>query len=162
MAGYGSDALFDAWMIDNGYALPENAMDAAVLRQRGSQYIDAVYGSRFVGRVASHDQERQWPRTGAIVNGVAIHSDVVPSAVIHASFFAAFQEATSPGSLSAVGSASTTVTREKVGQIEVQYANAESDGTAAAITPLISVVDGMLEPYLRNLDVPYFGIWSVG
>lgn len=162
MAGYGGDSEFNNWLTENGYALPVDAPSPAVLRNRGSQYIDAVYGSRFLGSVVDAEQERQWPREGAIVNGKLIPSNVVPVAVIHASYYAALQEANEPGSLSVVGSAASAVTAEKVGQIEVRYANAQSDGTASAITPLISIVDGMLAPFLRDDSLQCFGIWSVG
>lgn len=162
MAGYGDDGGFNTWLTDNGYTLPVSAPSPAVLRNRGSQYIDAVYGSRFLGSVVDAEQERQWPREDAIVNGKLIPSTVVPVAVIQAAYYAALQEANEPGSLSVVGSSSSAVTREKVGQIEIQYANAQSDGTASAITPLISIVDGMLAPFLRDDSLQCFGIWSVG
>jgi hypothetical protein len=162
MAGYGDDAGFTAWLADNGYTLPAEAPAPAVLRNRGSQYIDAVYGSRFLGSVVDATQERQWPREGAIVNGKLLPSNVVPIAVINASYQAAWQEASNPGSLTVVGSASGAVVREKVGSLEVQYANAQSDGTAVSITPLISIVDGMLAPFLKDEDLQYIGIWSVG
>jgi len=162
MAGYGGDSEFQTWLDENGYVFPPGAPSPAVLRNRGSQYIDAVYGSRFLGSVVDPVQERQWPREGAIVNGKLIPSNVVPVAVINASYQAAYQEALSPGSLSVVGSASSAVKREKVGQLEVEYQSAQSDGTAAGITPLISIVDGMLAPYLRCEDLVYLGILSIG
>lgn len=164
MAGYGTDEGFTAWLADNGYALPTDPAPpaAAVLRNRGSNYIDAVYGSRFLGSVVDAGQERQWPREGAIVNGKLMSSEVVPAAIINASYQAAWQEANEPGSLSVVGSASSAVKREKVGQIEVEYQSAQSDGTASGITPLISIVDGMLAPFLKDDSMPYLGIWSIG
>lgn len=164
MAGYGDDAGFTAWLGDNGYALPTEpgTPSAAILRNRGSNYIDAVYGSRFVGSVVDAGQERQWPREGAIVNGKLMPSNVIPAAVINASYQAALQEANEPGSLSVVGSASSAVKREKVGSLEVEYSNAQSDGTASSITPLISIVDGMLAPFLKDDSLPYLGIWSIG
>lgn len=163
MAGYGDDSGFSAWLTENGYTLPEGAPSPAVLRNRGSQYIDAVYGSRFLGSVVDPIQERQWPREGAIVNGKLIPSDVVPIAVINASYQAAYQEAVKPGSLSVVGTSSGAVKRVKVGQIEKEYQTAkDSDGTAASITPLISIVDGMLAPYLKDEDLVCFGLWSIG
>jgi hypothetical protein len=163
MAGYGDDAGFTAWLADNGYTLPEGSPSPAVLRNRGSQYIDAVYGSRFLGSVVDAGQERQWPREGAIVNGKLLPSNIVPAAVISASYYAAYQEAASPGSLSVVGTSSSAVKRVKVGQIEKEYQTAkDNDGTAASITPLISIVDGMLAPYLRDESLVCLGIWSVG
>jgi hypothetical protein len=163
VAGYGDDSAFSAWLTENGYTLPEGAPSPAVLRNRGSQYIDAVYGSRFLGSVVDPVQERQWPRESAIVNGKLIPSDVVPTAVINASYYAAYQEAVKPGSLSVVGTSSGAVKRVKVGQIEKEYQTAkDTGGTAASITPLISIVDGMLAPYLKDEDLVCFGIWSVG
>lgn len=163
MAGYGDDAGFSAWLADNGYTLPDEAPAPAVLRNRGSQYIDAVYGSRFLGSVVDATQERQWPREGAIVNGKLLPSNVVPVAVINASYQAAWQEATNPGSLTVVGSSSTAVKRVKVGQIEKEYQAAkDADGSAAWLTPLISIVDGILAPFLKDEDLQYVGIWSIG
>lgn len=162
MAGYGDDAAFAAWLMDNGYVLPGTAPSPAVLRNRGSQYIDAVYGSRFLGSVVDPLQERQWPRERAIVNGKLLPSDVVPPAVINASYQAAYQEGLKPGSLTAIGSSSGAVKRVKVGQIEKEYQTAKDDGTASAITPLISIVDGMLAPFLKEEDLVCLGIWSVG
>lgn len=163
MAGYGDDSTFSTWLTDNGYTLPVTAPALAVLRNRGSQYIDAVYGDRFIGLIASFDQDRQWPRTGASLRGVAIPSDVVPVAITNASFYAAYQEATNPGSLTVVGSSATAVKRVKVGQIEKEYQGSSSeDGSAAFLTPLISVVDGMLAPYLIDHNSQHIGIWSVG
>ena len=115
MAGYGDDTGFNAWLTDNGYTLPAGSPLPAVLRNRGSQYIDAVYGSRFLGSVVDAEQERQWPREGAIVNGKLLPANIVPAAVISASYYAACQEAVSPGSLSVVGTSSSAVKRVKVG-----------------------------------------------
>lgn len=162
MAGYGTEEQFTQWLLDNGHALPDDAPSPAVLRQRGSQYIDAVYGDRFIGRVASFDQERAWPRIGASLRGTAIPADTVPGAVMRASFEAAYQEALNPGSLVVAGSASEAIVREKVGELETQYASPTSDGTAAFLTPLISTVDGMLAPYLRDHNANCFFVRSVG
>jgi hypothetical protein len=162
MAGYGDDAGFASWLTDNGYVLPGTAPSPAVLRNRGSQYIDAVYGSRFLGSVVDPLQERQWPRERAIVNGKLLPSDVVPPAVINASYQAAYQEGVKPGSLTVIGTSSGAVKRVKVGQIEKEYQTAKDDGTASAITPLISIVDGMLAPFLKDEDLVGLGIWAVG
>ncbi len=162
MAGYGDDAGFASWLTENGYVLPGTAPSPAVLRNRGSQYIDAVYGSRFLGSVVDPLQERQWPRERAIVNGKLLPSDVVPPAVINASYQAAYQEGLKPGSLTVIGTSSGAVKRVKVGQIEKEYQTAKDDGTASAITPLISIVDGMLAPFLKDEDLVCFGVWSVG
>lgn len=115
MAGYGDDSGFQTWLTENGYTLPGGSLSAEVLRNRGAGYIDAVYGARFSGiLIGGFAQERAWPRTGAYAFGQPIGDGIIPDAVIKASDAAAWQEASSPGSLSGVGSAATAVKREKV------------------------------------------------
>lgn len=164
MAGYGTDELFATWLSENGYSLPAESPAPAILRQRGSQYIDSLYGARFVGEpVDPFTQERAWPRRNAVVGGVAIPDTTIPNAVIYASFYAAFQEATNPGSLTAVGSASTNIKREKVGELETEYQSSSSSGSFVdGLTPIMTVVDGMLAPYLRFIPAQTIGIWSIG
>lgn len=171
MAGYGDDAQFTTWMTDNGRTLPAGAPSVAVLRQRGSAYIDGLYsgvagsrvGIRFMGApTEGYLQERAWPRIGVLVGNQVIPSDVIPLAVVHASFEAAFAEATNPGSLSATTTASQRVTRERVeGAVDVQYADPGSD-TALDATPIFTAVYGLLKPFLINDDRLTLGIWSVG
>jgi hypothetical protein len=151
MAGYGDDSAFEAWLEENGYSLPAGAPLPAVLRQRGSVYVDGLYGIRFVGeKTGGWEQERAWPRIDAYAGGTAIPDEVVPLPVIHASYEAALQEAREPESLSLIGSAAERVKREKVeGAVEVEYQQASSDEFASAITPVMTVIEGLLAPFLR-------------
>lgn len=147
MAGYGSDTGFQDWLITNGHVLPDGALAPAILRQRGSQYIDGFYGSCFAGvPTGGFEQERAWPRIGAEASGQTIPSGVVPVAIEHASYHAAYHEALSPGSLSVAASASGAVKREKVDVLEVEYAVGSGDAVADAIVRL-SAVEGLLAPY---------------
>lgn len=147
MAGYGTDQGFTTWMADNGLSMPLSASTPAVLRQRGSQYLDGVYGSRFSGApTGGFEQERAWPRVGACAHGQAIPSDIVPAAIEHASYFAAYQEAVSPGSLSVAASTSGAVKREKVDTLEVEYVAGSGDAVADAMVR-ISAVEGLLVPF---------------
>lgn len=149
MAGYGTDEAFTAWLAANGYSLPDGAAAAAVLRQRGSTYIDGLYGPRFGGvPTDGFAQERAWPRTGAYAYGSLIGSGVVPEAVVQASYHAAYAEAVSPGSLSVSGSEGARVKREKVeGAVEVEYQTSGAF-SAASLTPIITAVEGLLAPFL--------------
>ena len=152
MAGYGDDAGFTTWLAENGYTLPADAPAPAVLRQRGSVYIDGLYGTRFTGeKTGGWAQERAWPRTGAYAGGSAIPDDVVPLPIIHAAYEAAVVEALNPGSLTVTGSEATRVKRERVeGAVEVEYQAASSTSAgAAAFIPIITVVDGLVAPFLR-------------
>ncbi len=145
MAGYGTDEGFRAYADANGYDVPSGNVTAA--RNRGSIYIDGTYGDRFMGfPTGGLDQERAWPRTS--VPGIA--DNVVPHRVINASYEAALIEMREPGGLSVVTSGSARVIREKVGDLEVQYANPSGDALADA-TPVVTVIEGLLAPLLAKL-----------
>lgn len=147
MAGYGTDIGFTAYLAENGYSLPSGAAAPAVLRQRGSAYVDSLYGARFTGLpTGGYAQDRAWPRTGAEAYGSAIPSTEVPVAVEHASYAAGYQEAVSPGSLSVAVSAASQVKREKIGPIEVEYVT--SGNALDAATTTMSAVEGLLAPFL--------------
>jgi hypothetical protein len=147
MAGYGDDAKFNAWMASNGYSLPDGGVAVAVLRQRGSAYVDGLYGSRFSGQpTGGFEQERAWPRVDACAHGQTIPSDVVPVAIEHASYHAVYQEAVSPGSLSVAASTSGAIKREKVDVLEVEYVAGTGDAVADA-TIRLSAVEGLLAPF---------------
>lgn len=152
MAGYGSDEGLTAWLDENGYDLPNGAPALAVLRNRGAGYVDGTYGSRFSGNpTGGFAQERAWPRTGAYVYGQPIGDSIIPDAVIKASYAAAWQEAIAPGSLSVVGSAASAVKREKVdGAVEVEYQTQSGSWTAESLSPVLTVVEGLLQPFLST------------
>ena len=159
MAGYGDDTLFAAWLASNGYTLPAGAPAPAVLRQRGSDYLDALYNApvdykapRFSGYPADPlTQERAWPRSGASAYGMGIASDIIPAAIINASYAAAWHEANSPGSLAVAVTASGAVRREKIDVIETEYF-AGSGNVAADATVRISAVDGLVAPFLTRAE----------
>ncbi|WP_313534487.1 DnaT-like ssDNA-binding protein [Haematobacter sp.] len=136
-------------MAANGYVLPDNAPTLSALREQASDYIDATYGVRFVGTpTGGIAQERAWPRSGAMVYGQSLPDDIVPSAVVAATYYAAWASATG-SALFAVGSAAGQVTREKVDVIEVQYA-ATSGEWIEGNTVRLTSVEGLLAPYLRS------------
>jgi hypothetical protein len=148
MSGYGDDGGFTAWMAANGYTLPGGAPTAAVLRQRGSTYVDGTYGLRFPGTpTGGAGQEREWPRTGAVDRyGTALDAGTVPQRVIDASYMAAYQEAVTPGSLSVVVDPSKRVKRQKVDTIEREFFG--PGDASAAVAPVMSAIEGVLAPLL--------------
>ncbi|KQY20235.1 DnaT-like ssDNA-binding protein [Rhizobium sp. Root483D2] len=153
MAGYGSTAEFTTYAAAAGYVFPEGATDAqkGAARQRGSLVIDR-YERFFAGtRTGGFAQERAWPRTGASTYyGEAIGAEI-PAAIVNASYEAAFLELTNPGSLSPVVTGSATVKREKIGQLEVEYAASSSTSIAdlvAMATPVVTTIEGLLWPFL--------------
>lgn len=167
MAGYGTDELFAAYLTENGYTLPESAPSPAVLRQRGSVYLDGLYGNphadrRFSGYPTDGaSQDRAWPRVGAKAFGAAIADDLIPNAIINASYAAAFYEAGTPGGLSVIVTDAGAIKREKIGPIETEYFGG-SDGALAAATPMLLSVDGLVAPFLvpNSTSGPY--LWAIG
>lgn len=156
MAGYGDDSGFATWLTAMGRTLPASAPTAAVLRERGSVYIDAVYGPRFVGTPTDPaTQEREWPRTDATIHDVALATDAIPARVVSASYEAAWLEANSPGLLSTVVNPGALVKRNKVEGIEREYFDPKKavNGTAVNAT-LSSTIEGLLYPLLNPLWQP--------
>lgn len=167
MAGYGDDSAFAAWLAENGYSLPPGAPAPAVLRQRGSAYLDglpALTGSAFSGApTGGYDQERAFPRTGATAHGMPIPDNVIPSPIIHASYVAAFQEAKLPGSLAPVVTAGRQIKREKVeGAVEREYFQG-AEGAVANAVPILPEVTGLIAPFLVvEVEGVGLGLWSIG
>lgn len=150
MAGYGDDAGFAAWLLAEGYVLPGGGPTPAVLRQRGSSYIDGLYGIRFPGKpTGGYAQERAWPRTGATAYGAAIPDDEIPVPVVNASYYAAYREGTKAGSLAATAQGSKKVASEKVDVIEMKYFESKGDDLYAN-TPRFSYIEGLLAPFITT------------
>ncbi|PWE26717.1 hypothetical protein C4N9_20885 [Pararhodobacter marinus] len=146
MAAYGTDQGLTDWGAANGYTLT-GSITNTVLRERGSAYVDALYGPRFIGKPVAWDQDRAWPRTGASVWGLAIPEDETPQAVINASYAAAFAEDGSPGLLSVTHTPGKAKVLTKVGSLS--WTPVQGNGSAAsAWMPVLTVADGLLAPFL--------------
>ena len=165
MAGYGDDAGFAAWLSGAGYVLPGTAPAPAVLRQRGSDYLDATYGPRLKcsAPAGGIDQERAWPRTGHAINGQAVASDAIPSAWVRASYRAAWLEASAPGRLSSVINPTQRVKRQKADVVEREFfdggAVTAGSGSGAVID---SEIDGLVSGLLCQAPIGGLGLWAIG
>jgi hypothetical protein len=157
MAGYGTDEAFEAWATAAGHTVP--AGDVTAARQRGSIYIDALYGDRFTGTPKDGiNQERAWPRTEASAFGSALASDLIPLRVEHATYEAALIELRAPGSLTIVTDPAKRVKRQKVDTIEREFFEpAKGSGSAA---PVSSAIEGLLAPLLVA-EIAGVGVWVV-
>jgi hypothetical protein len=114
--------------------------------------VDSLYELRFAGRRAGgYDQALSWPRNAAITaNGEAVAEAVVPLPVTYAAYEAAAVELAEVGSLTPVIVAARTVKREKVGPLETEYAaGGSSADMVAAARPVLTMLDGLLYPFLR-------------
>lgn len=155
MAGYGDDSAFTAWLEANGYALPESAPTAAVLRQRGAVYVDGTYGLRFPGTpTGGATQDRAWPRSGATDRwGNALDASTVPTRVIEASFEAAYIEAGSPGLLSTTYTPGTNKVLTEVKGIKWTVVG-DASGSKAMVM-ISTAIEGLLGPLLVASDIPH-------
>lgn len=153
---YGTEAGFTAYTQERGYTVPAGDVGAAL--HRATTYIDGTYGARFLGIPTDGlVQLEEWPRTG--VPGVP--SDKTPVRVEYAAYEAALAELVSPGSLSVTVTSSARVVREKVGDLEVQYANPGSDAVLDAM-PRLTAVEGLLSPFLMREAPAGVKIWALG
>lgn len=162
-AFYGTDAGFATWLALHGYVLPDGAPAPAILRARGSLYVDS-YEKFWTGqRTGGVMQELGWPRTGATVNCTqAVPEDVIPPAVITASYRAGWLDAETPGILrGSAGSAGSRIKRQKVDVIEREFfddGKAEIGGGPSFID---SQIDGLLSQFICNDDGAAF-LWNLG
>lgn len=143
---YGDDAGFETWMETMGYVLPSGSPDVAVLRARGSAYIDATYEPMWTGmRTDPLNQDDAWPRTGATINcTIAIPDDLIPNAVINASYRAGLllaSETTTPVPLTG-----SRVKRQKADVLEREFFD---DGASIAGETGAAFVDPMIDGWLR-------------
>jgi len=65
--------------------------------------------------------------------GQAIPSDAIPQPIIDASYEASFLELITPGSLSPIVTSISVTKREKVGELEVEYAVSSSSSSADVV-----------------------------
>lgn len=128
MAGHGTTDGFTAWLAARGHSLPAAAPSPAILLQRADDYLDAVYGARL-----------------ACVE----ESPALTLALERATYAAAWHEAQNPGSLSVSVVASQQVKREKIDVMETEYFQTDG-GALAGATPQLSLVDGILAPFLNQ------------
>jgi hypothetical protein len=159
MAGYGTDGGFTTWLADNGLSLPAGAPLPAVLRQRGSAYVDATYGNRLTcsAQAGGAEQERAWPRTAH--PGVA--AGVIPLGWVHASYRAAYLSATLTGGMSRQIDNQARVVRQKVDVIERQFADSGALVAGEAVGLVDAEIDGMVAPFLCS-KTAVLGIRAIG
>ncbi len=156
---YGNAADFETYNEARGRTIPgtwDNAyIEAALLI--ASEWIDGIYGSSFIGyKTGGFVQEREWPRTAAVVESsipaYMFSVSDIPERVVHATYEAAFRQATTPGCLDVdyVPSKYKKVAIE--GALSVDYANLNS---SADVQMQIGVVDKLLWPLLDD-DSPAY------
>lgn len=164
MAAYGTDAAFQAWLDEQGLTLPAGAPTPAVLRARGSGYVDSYEAKLTGNRTGGAAQELAWPRTGASLNcRTAIDADLIPPAVVTAAYRAAWLEGQNPGTLA--GPVMEKGKRVKSQRVEGAVSREFFDdgklvvgGGPSFIDPLI---DGLLAGFICQAQGKAF-LWALG
>lgn len=159
MAGYGSDSGMTTWAAEEGYTIPSSTLTQEQARQRGSVYVDGLYEKRVTGnRVTGLSQERAWPRKSATDRGGAsISASTIPDVWIKASYFAALQEMTAPGTLAASARTGRLTKREAVsGAVSREFFQMgdTTEEMLAAQQTLYSYIENILWPLLYPEDEP--------
>lgn len=115
---------------------------------KATDFLDRRYGGRWRGHVLGVEQELSWPRKGVYAFGERarpVAEDEIPSDIQKATVELArrvvelddLQPDTIPGT--------SAVKREKVGPLEVEYADAQ-----LVSSPFYSAVVDLVRPYLRR------------
>ena len=151
MTSYGDDDGFIEWLAAQG--LPSPAGDPAVLRQIGSNYIDAAYEARLncSSRAGGFNQLLAWPRKNHKMNGQTVPSDLVPQAWINAAYRAAYLEDMTPGWATDQVTPGRITRREQVDVISREFFSPEDaggGGSAAPGMPTDAIINGMVLPFL--------------
>ena len=119
-------------------ALSAESKEAAL--RRATDYMGQAYRLRWAGQRATSTQALDWPRTGAVVDGFTLASDLVPAAVSRACADLALRasaEDLSPD-------LERGIKRERVDVIETEY------DTASPQAKRFRAVDQLLSPYLSG------------
>lgn len=153
MSSYGTDQGFQAWISSQGLVLPDGSPPVAVLRQLGSDYVDAAYEHLLMcsSRAGGFDQELAWPRKGHKVSGKPVPADLIPTAWINASYRAAYINALTPGWSTSQVTPGRVTKREKVDVIEREFFAADQSGGGASVAPGFpadAIINGMVLPWL--------------
>lgn len=160
MAGYGTDEGFTEWLAGQGLSLPAGSPAPSVLRQIGSDYVDAAYSHMLMcsQKTGGWEQERAWPRRGHRIGGELLPDDLIPPAWVSASYRAAYLQATNPGWATNPVDATRQTRREKVDVIEREFF-AASDAAGSSVAPGMpsdAAINGLVLPWLcsgaRRLD----------
>lgn len=153
MAAYGTDQGFTDYLASQGLVLPVCAPDVAVLRQLGSDYVDAAYEWKLQcsTRAGGFNQELAWPRAGHTFNGQSVPSDLIPQPWINASYRAGYLNAVTPGWSFSGGDPGRLVKRQKVDTLEREFfspKDAEASKDIAPGMPYDAVINGLVKPWL--------------
>jgi hypothetical protein len=118
---YVSAAEYEAWADARGIEYDDTAVESQILR--AMDYIETLV---FIGEKATKAQPLQWPRVGVIVDGYELDYNEIPAQLKKAVYESVKAESEN---LSQLANVERRTLREKVGEIEVQYAENSNSRT---------------------------------
>ncbi len=136
---------------DRGVTLPVDDDDLGVMLIKAADYLETFACEYQGSKVSGLAQPLEWPRTGVSIHGDELPSTVIPRSLINAQLQAMFA-VNSGVDLQPVVNARDYVIREKVGDLEVAYANPLSVG----IKSQISAVESLLAPLFGSCGASMF------
>jgi hypothetical protein len=121
----------------SAWAVLSNAAMEQALR-KATDYMSAVYQSRWQGERVNSTQALDWPRVSVVVNNWAVLSTIVPNVVVNA----CAELALKASSAELLADTEQQITRETIGPITTEY------DKNSAQNKRYPAIDAMLRPYL--------------
>lgn len=119
---YVSVADYEAWADARGFEYDDTVIEGQILR--AMDYIETL---RFIGQKSTKAQSLQFPRVGVVVDGFELDFNEIPEQLKKAVFESV--KAESEG-VSQLANVERRTVREKVGEIEVEYAQNSNSVTS--------------------------------
>lgn len=149
-------AEITAHFTERGWTVP----DAATLEQqaiRATDYIDANY--EFIGRRATRDQARQWPRYyERAVAGWHLDSTTIPAKVKQAIFELTYRLGQNDSLFDTIKHGAIVRKKSKVGPVETDLEYSQS---TTMDRPKFPAVDALLAPFVTNNRSQSWGVSQV-
>lgn len=118
---YASAAGFNTYLSNRGKYLSGQNGTVEQLLLKAMDYIDT---QAFLGTKSTKLQPLQWPRLDVVIDGYSVDSDEIPDDLVYAQIETAISMDEGNDPLASLG---RTTKREKVGDIEVEYAGDAKD-----------------------------------
>lgn len=122
-------AEYKTWADARGFTYGEDA----VVQQNILRAMDFLERQNFIGNKANENQPLQWPRTEALIDGYYADATEIPPDVKKSLYEATKSEI---DGISELANLDRRTSRERVGDIEVQY---DSSSQSRTISPALSL-----------------------
>lgn len=124
-----------------GLDLPAADADLEILAIQAFDYIES-FRTRFQGMKTTVSLRHQWPRSGVVVDGYYVPSDVIPAELKDAHA----QATVEAYSTDLMSNPTAAVKKEKVDVLEVEY----QESSPVSMSPSFPKVDAFLAPLLSS------------